>query len=844
MADKLLRHLSVDGRVSALAFQSPLSARQKVAPQRGDGGAHGRRLLAQLEELTGTIEDLEQTRKQLGLPERRGMTIAVEFSPSGLIDYSKIEWKLNGIELLAVQVHKNSDVAVLLVPDGGLSGFVRRIKAYIESENPDARKNAALVNAIENIKRAAFSELWSDTADAPEDEQCHWFQLWLRHTTGSIPDLIKQFQQHTLTLGIRVEDGYVRFPGRVVVAAYGTRANLERTAELLDRVAEIRFVEPNAEFFLDDITPAEQAEWVNELLARTSYADEDAAPYVCILDTGVNNGHLLLANALSPDDTHTHKLEWKRHDHDGHGSEMAGVALFGDLTHALNVEHEIDLPHRLESVKILPPEGETAPHLWGAVAIESVARVEAGAPKRPRVFATMTTSVGHLFGAPSEWSATIDQLAFGRPPVDVTSKELGEQAPRVPRLFVQSAGNVHWNYWNEYPETNWNSPVQNPAQAWNALTVGAATSLVQIDRKKYPSYSVIAQKGHLSPSSTTSWVWAESSWPFKPDVVAEGGNGSLDAGIHPTVGPESLRVLTTSNTPAKNLLASTGDTSGAAAEVARICAHLRAQYPDYWPETIRALVAHGAEHTDAMTAPLPANRKRLDKEKLLRTFGFGLVSHDHSQFSTAHRPTMVIQRAFNPYRVNEKRNVVLGAMQLHDLPWPADELTKLGEIQVEVRITLSYFIEPNPSARGWQSKYRYQSFALKYAVKGASEDDAAFMQRINKLERAGADSEEFKDPDLKDWRYGPQLRARGSLHSDVWTGTAAQLASKSQIAVFPVGGWWKDWTELQQFNAKARYALVVSLKVSDGVDTDIYTPIANIIEQDVAIDIDVPSGQG
>ncbi|ABE32846.1 subtilase family protein [Paraburkholderia xenovorans LB400] len=847
MADELKSHLSIEGFVTSLEFRSPLSVQRENAPQR-DRGAHGQRLLAQLEEISGTIVELEETREALGLPERRGLSIAVEFSPRGSFDYGKVEWKSAGIELLTVLAHPNSDVAVLHVPDGKLSAFVKRVTEYLQKDNRNgtAPQHAALVNAIDNIRRAAFTELWTDAADPPVDDEPHWFQVWLRHTAGALADVVAEFRDEASKVGINVEQGFVRFPGRVVVAAHATRAAIERGAALLDLIAEIRFVEPNAEFFLSDITPAEQADWVKNLLGRIAFTTDEGAPHICILDTGVNHGHPLLAPALDEADLHTHNPDWQKHDHAGHGSEMAGIALFGDLTAALHTGDELEIPHRLESVKILPPDGETPPRLWGSVTSESVARVEVDAPDRLRVFAMMTTSVGHLLGAPSEWSATVDQLAFGRSPIDVSGSAEGEDEAetRVPRLFVLSAGNVQWTEWGAYPDVNALSPVQNPGQAWNALTVGAATSLTDIDAKKHATLEAIAKPGMLSPASTTSVLWSNTPWPFKPDVVAEGGNGSLDGGVHATVGPESLRLLTTSSTPAENLFADTGDTSAAAAEVARICAHLRAKYPQYWPETIRALVAHGAEHTKGMHATLPHEPKKLDKDKLLRTFGYGLVSPVQSEYSTAHRPTLVVQRQFNPYYRKPGGSIVLGKMQLHDLPWPVEELLQLGEAQVELRITLSYFVEPNPSSRGWLSKFRYQSYALRFAVKGATEDANQFRARINRLERLQIEDSGFGDPDVVQWKYGAQLRARGSMHSDVWVGTAAQLATKSQIAVFPVGGWWKDWKEARQWDSEARYALVVSLKVADNIETDIYTPIATIVAPETVIDIDVDDGDG
>ena len=171
------------------------------------------------------------------------------------------------------------------------------------------------------------------------------------------------------------------------------------------------------------------------------------------------------------------------------------------------------------------------------------------------------------------------------------------------------------------------------------------------------------------------------------------------------------------------------------------------------------------------------------------------------------------------------------------------QLLELGEATVEMRITLSYFIDPNPSQRGWQSKFRYQSHGLRFAVKGATETPEIFGQRINKIEREDAEAagdggvEPMNDPDTQGWLFGTQLRARGSLHSDVWRGTAAQLAEKSHLAVFPVGGWWKDWKDAGQANTAIRYALIVSLEIDETLEVDLYTPIQTMIQTPIVTEI-------
>ena len=74
-------------------------------------------------------------------------------------------------------------------------------------------------------------------------------------------------------------------------------------------------------------------------------------------------------------------------------------------------------------------------------------------------------------------------------------------------------------------------------------------------------------------------------------------------------------------------------------------------------------------------------------------------------------------------------------MQIHSLPWPQESLETLGETPVEMRVTLSYFIEPNPSRRGVRSRYRYESHGLRFDVKRPLESIDAFRGRISAAAR-------------------------------------------------------------------------------------------------------------
>jgi len=57
------------------------------------------------------------------------------------------------------------------------------------------------------------------------------------------------------------------------------------------------------------------------------------------------------------------------------------------------------------------------------------------------------------------------------------------------------------------------------------------------------------------------------------------------------------------------------------------------------------------------------------------------------------------------------------------------------------------------------------------------------------------------------------------------TCSAADLAERGTIAVYPVTGWWKELPSRDRSHHGARYALIVSIE-TDAVNADIWTPIA------------------
>jgi hypothetical protein len=135
-------------------------------------------------------------------------------------------------------------------------------------------------------------------------------------------------------------------------------------------------------------------------------------------------------------------------------------------------------------------------------------------------------------------------------------------------------------------------------------------------------------------------------------------------------------------------------------------------------------------------------------------------------------------------------------------------------------------VEPNPSNRGWQGRYRYASHGFRFDVKRPTETLEDFRRRLSNIAAGeeGDDAPQTERSADKRWYIG-SLRNSGSLHADIWTGTGADLANSGYIGITPVGGWWKDNGRSDRTELPIRYALLVSLR-TDAVAADIYTPIA------------------
>lgn len=802
-------------------YTSRQRGRDREFPTR-DRAEHGQNLRRKLDEIwrVSTVENSART--AVSLPIRQGTYIEFESLPEFDLTTKSLEDRRKGIRLLNVRTINNNgqDVqrATVFVPHGQENLYLTKIEDYLENETESGKpKNRKLIESIENIKLAVLESFWppSQLQWIPTEEPV-WCEIWLSSDSDEVENNFRILVSEILQLSIQEET--LKFPERRVILIKANREQLQELILSTPDIAEIRKAAEINSFFIE-MENSEQTDWAKDLVERLEIEDNPNV-CICILDTGVNNGNSIIEPLLKDKDRQSYLEEWGKDDHAGHGTKMAGLSAFGDLKMALEHGDKIKIYHNLESTKILPAIGENDPKLYGAITTSAISNQMINNPEKNRIICMAVTAPEYETGdgSPSSWSAAIDELTSGF--IDEEQK-----------LFIVSAGNIDDNNaWKDYPESNLTLSVQNPGQSWNALTVGAYTEKTEVESRQYAGMEVVAPNGGLSPFSSTSLIW-DNKWPIKPEILLEGGNALKDSlGCYTS---EELSSLTTHYKPFESHFDYINATSAATAKAAWMAAQIQAKYPEAWPETIRGLMVHSADWTETMKQQFLDGNQKKDYRKLLRICGYGVPDLNRAQHCLNNSVNLIIQSELQPYERKENGSgYKTKEMHIHELPWPKDLLLDLGEKNIKMKVTLSYFIEPGPGEIGWKDRYRYPSCLLRFDINGTDTKES-FLQRINAAIESNENDLESEGGNVK-WLLGKQNRHLGSIHSDTWEGTAAELATSNFIGIYPAVGWWRERHWIGRWDRKIRYSLIVTISSEEQI-VDLYTPILTKIKTTVPV---------
>jgi hypothetical protein len=828
-------HISAHGFRSEKNYEYPGSSRTKRIAQQ-DRTAHGQALAQQYQSVQAKFDELKTSQIET-IDGDKGVYVELISFEGCVLPIEKLD--NTSFNLRSCKQVEGREVATIFIHESKRNSFAVKIGQYLDSSKDTKAgfpSNQPFIDVIESVRIADLRSLFTDDLSTfPHNRGAErWWELWLKKSAAN-DDVNFVATNLAERIGARLGNTSLSFFDNVVVLIFASVDQLENSLDLIANLEEVRIAKESPSVIVDS-SFSDQIEWANDIDSRVQVPQGNNTS-ICILDSGVNYNNPLLKKVSGDSESECWQEVWPHYEgydalkpfYHYHGSLQAGLCVYGDLLKGLLGGESVTVPFVIESGRILPPTGQNDPELYGRITIDTGLKHEINNPGRNRVYSlAVTTSTDSIGGQPSSWSAAMDAFSY-----------------EYERLCIISAGNnVNHNPAIDHWDQVTLQKVEDPAQSWNALTVGAYTELTTNSNPQFNGWSPLASAGDISPYSSSSelWEWKKQA-PYKPDFVMEGGNLLLSPNKQDLTNDE-VSLLTTSGRASGQLFEESNSTSAACALASRLSGIIMSEYPDYWPETVRALMVHSSEWTDKMKRRFDLLKSQekdaVAKESMLRMVGYGVPSLNRARYSADNSLTLVVQDEIQPFKASESGSdaPVLNEMHLHSLPWPVEELQNLpSDTEVKLKVTLSYFIEPNPGRKGYRNRFTYQSHGLRFDLIRLGESPEGFVAAKSKAYR-DKEAKFEREGDPLSWRFGHDLRTRGSIHSDVWEGSAAELADLSTIAITPVAGWWKNKKSENKWLDRVRYSLVVSIE-TEGVDVDLYTPISAIVEARIAAEVQI-----
>lgn len=532
------------------------------------------------------------------------------------------------------------------------------------------------------------------------------------------------------------------------------------------------------------------------------------AARVCILDSGINTNHPLLAPAMGESESFVEGED--AFDLAGHGTAVAGIALYGNL----ELCHEFGYwqPElQLFNGKILDRNAEFDVKTIERTLIEAV--IHFVEECQCRIF---NLSIGNA-NAPYDqrhirgMAYVLDKLARDYDVLFVvsTGNFIGSDDPEVPRKS--------WR--DEYPEYLLapESVIIDPAPGLNILTVGSlARHNASFNEQRYPEIAQLSPATENQPSPFTRHG-PSIKGAIKPEVVAVGGNLASpvrreDQSSQITV--HGMGVLTCNHQYVGNTLFSEiSGTSFATPYVTHLAGRLLNNYPRASANLLRALLVNHANILSEVESTFSEEMKAVYKKQFNRDIardvtGYGLIDESELFRSTQYAVVLMAEDKI-------ENNV----HHFFELPLPEDFL-RTQRASREIRVTLAYA----PAVRTTRLDY----VATKLSFRLVQDTSLGNVQKHFNHEMQAITN--TRNDDAKGNRdINAELRGKGTVQSSTWR--IRQLSQKNKWFVI-VTRQDRDWGEALSLELEA-YALVVTVTDRENEDAQLYTQISQRISQQV-----------
>ena len=542
-------------------------------------------------------------------------------------------------------------------------------------------------------------------------------------------------------------------------------------------------------------------------------APDADAPAVCIIDSGIQEGHIFIQPAIDQSTSYCFLPGKQTTDvgdfvqPGGHGTRVSGAVLYGETVPPSGTPK---LPFWIQNARVLNEQNKMPEELFPPEVLRAVVTRFHTGPRETKIFNHSINASGYCRTRHmSAWAAEIDLLSAT---YDI--------------LIVQSAGNLprtgtapyigvkdHLDAGRPYPKYLYedSARVANPAQSLQALTVGSV-AYGAFDDGGWRSFG--REDGHPSAFSRSGpGIWSVT----KPEVVEYGGDDIRtsndpvdvrDGGIASAC-PELVRSTMFPPGPAYDRDAV--GTSFAAPKVARIAAKLQVVLPHQPALLYRALIVQSARWPEWAEALMTQLRQTADSEerqaliervsRIIRCLGYGLPDVVRATTNTDHRTTFI---------TNGQVSIRSLEGHIYQVPIP-DELRGAGdEYDIRIEVTLSFVAQPRRTRRKLR---RYLSTWVDWKSSKLGESIGSFRVRALKEVQDGEDLQPGATlPWVLQGNSDHGLirgtkRNNGTVQKDWAVVKSNTLPTDFCIAVMGHQGWSRDP------DSTATYSLAVSFEI-------------------------------
>ncbi|WP_238373036.1 S8 family peptidase [Heliomarina baculiformis] len=595
-------------------------------PGRGDG--HG-----------GTL----QTETRTAVAEQQAAKPAAFVDPSLLLrvrvdgHIAESDWERLGLAV----VSSDADRTVLLFSStGDLTEFINRLSKFDEPPaNPDQKNPnyAGLVGRIDSvgglsprdrlgpkIKADGFTE-----AEDLQDDAQHIvdIELWEFGTRAQREAKVAEIERFLIAQGGAVHDNYIG-PSITVMRVEATGRGLRP----LLGVPEIALL---------DLPPQPDLE-APPLVAMDAGAvppvlePPEGTPVIGVLDSGVNDHPLLNGLVVG---RHVGEGITGVADVWGHGTSVAGAALFGDLRDAIP-SGSLEPVGRLAVAKVVGddgrfPERRTVPRVMDT----AIRTLHADLGCRLFVLSLGDANANLAQGRVGPWAATLDALARELDVLIVVSA--GNRGR--PRPFMAATSEELVTVYPTYllePENR----LAEPAGAANVITVGSVAGGTGLDHRHTHDVNVRPITHEWGEPSPFTRVGPGAGGVRKPDLVDLGGTAVFDVPSVSLAGAPRLPaagVITLNHRYTEQFLTAAAGTSFAAPLLIHKAARLLRRMPDASANLLRALLVGAARSPDAFDRRLAA----MTSVERVRIGGNGVVDPSRAAYSDDHRVVLYAEDA-------------------------------------------------------------------------------------------------------------------------------------------------------------------------------------------------------